>query len=58
MLVLWKFNKVTGYWVFIRQCDESEAEEWQRIFSADEPTEYFYLTGGRKPKHNPIPKEY
>lgn len=55
---LWKFNRITGYWVSVRDCLEHTAEEWYRTFSEDEPSEYFYLTAhGRKPKHDPVPRD-
>ena len=55
---LWKFNRITGYWVHVRGCTAEDAEEWCRMFSQDEPGEYFYLTAwNRKPKHDPVPRD-
>jgi hypothetical protein len=55
MITLYKFNRITGYWVAVRQCDEDTAREWLRVFEQDEPEEYFYLSR-RTPKHNPVYK--
>ncbi len=56
--ILWRYNKVTGYWNVERTCTHETMEQWHRIYSEDEPGEYFYLTASnRKPRHSPIPKQ-
>jgi hypothetical protein len=57
MITLWKFNKVTGYWAAERTCDHETAEEWYRLFSEDNPSEYFYLTAKRKPTFDPVARD-
>jgi hypothetical protein len=54
MLTLYRFNETTGYWVRERECDELTAESWYRLYAADEPEAFFYISR-RKPKHNPVP---
>lgn len=44
MKKLWKYNKLTGYWVFIRECNIDTAKNWLEIFSNDEPKEKFMLS--------------
>lgn len=40
---LYKFNETTGYWVYVRTCDDATALEWLKIFQADEPNTKFKL---------------
>lgn len=49
---LWKYNRVTGFWVHQRNCLDHEADQWLRIFQRDEPEEFFVLSK-KEPKHNP-----
>ncbi len=49
---LWKFNKVTGYWVYQRTCSEEEGSQWLKIFKSDEPKESFKLSKN-KPSGRP-----
>jgi len=46
---LWKLNKTTGYWRYVRDCDPVWAEHWLAIYQQDEPNEQFKLSA-RKPK--------
>lgn len=46
---LWKYNKITGYWVLVRDCAEDTADTWLFIFQKDEPNEIFKLSK-TKPK--------
>jgi len=43
MKALYRYNPITGYWVYVRSCEETTAEEWLRIFQADEPQAKFEL---------------
>lgn len=54
MKSLWKYNKITGYWKEQRKCLNGEWLEWLKIYEADEPGEYFYVTAGHTPKHKPF----
>ncbi len=44
---LWKYNKVTGYWVLIRTVSEQTAKQWIDIYKADEPNEQFKISFNR-----------
>ena len=46
---LWKYNPVTGYWVYVRDCDKQTAAQWLAIFQFDEPKAQFKLSA-RKPR--------
>ncbi|WP_297478337.1 hypothetical protein [Ferrovum sp.] len=47
---LWRFNKVTGFWVHERTClDRHHAKAWLKVFQDDEPGEIFKI-GIFKPK--------
>jgi hypothetical protein len=48
-LKLWKYDKIAGYYVFVRSCDKETAENWLKIFQEDEPDEKFVLSKN-KPK--------
>jgi hypothetical protein len=50
MKALYRYNPITGYWTYVRSCEETTAEEWLRIFQADEPQAKFEL---RKAKGTP-----
>ena len=52
MITLWKYNKVTGYWIVCRQCEEDTAQSWLTIFKQDEPGSMFVLSR-RKPSQPP-----
>jgi hypothetical protein len=52
-IYLFRYNKITGYWVQEREVPEDTAEEWQRVYSIDSPGEYFYVSR-RWPTHDPI----
>jgi len=46
---LWKLNRITGYWQYVRDCEPATAAQWLAIFQQDEPDEQFKLST-RKPK--------
>jgi hypothetical protein len=49
---LWKYNKITGLWNFVRSFDiESNAKTYLGIFQRQEPNETFKLSK-TKPKYN------
>ena len=48
-LLLWKYNKVTGYWEVMREVTLSTKDEWLSIYQADEPNELFKVSK-TKPK--------
>lgn len=43
-LGLWKYNKITGYWVPVRSVTEETGKAWLDIFQRDEPGESFKLS--------------
>jgi hypothetical protein len=47
---LWKFNKITGYWVFQRDCTNETASRWLKLFQNDEPGEFFKLSKNKPSK--------
>lgn len=49
---LWKYNRITGFWVHQRACSAENAEAWLQVFQKDEPTETFRLAK-HQPKVNP-----
>lgn len=49
---LWKYNKVTGYWVFVRSCLKETAAEWLAIHQNDDTGATYKLSKG-KPKGKP-----
>lgn len=54
MLMLWKYNKRSGYWQSQRSVADDTAEQWLKTYEQDEPSEYFCLHANR-PKYDPIP---
>ena len=44
---LWKYNRVTGYWVLVRDCYRDRVQDWMRIFQSDEPNEIFRASNRR-----------
>jgi len=46
---LWRYNKITGYWILMRDCASNNAAQWLEVFQADEPKEYFKLSN-KKPR--------
>jgi hypothetical protein len=41
---LFKYNKITGYWNYVRTCDLTVAKEWLAYFQKTEPNETFKLS--------------
>jgi hypothetical protein len=54
-ITLWRFNKITGFWLSERICEQATAEEWLEIFQKDKPNEIFVLSLFR-PKKAPESK--
>lgn len=52
---LWKFNRVTGFWLMVRDSLIENAERWLEIYQGDEPEEFFTLS---KKRPYGIPKNY
>lgn len=51
---IWKYNKVTGYWVLVKTIDIAyDAPKWLEIFQSDEPDESFILAYS-KPRMYPV----
>ena len=44
MISLWRYNYITGYWQFIRKCEEDTAFTWLAIFQNDSPNDVFKLS--------------
>jgi hypothetical protein len=44
MITLYKFNPNTNDWTPQRLCEDSEAQEWLRIYEIHEPGEIFCLS--------------
>ncbi len=44
---LWRYNTVTGYWVYVRDCYRDRAQDWLRIFQSDEPDATFRASNRR-----------
>lgn len=49
---LWVFNRVTGYWNLVRNCDVQTAQDWMRIFQTDDPGAVYQLSK-TKPRKEP-----
>ena len=47
MTKLWKYNRITGYWVLMRDCFFDRRADWLRIFQSDEPGETFKASRNR-----------
>jgi hypothetical protein len=41
---LWKYNKITGYWMYIRDVSEYNKSTWLYIYQKDEPNEKFKIS--------------
>ena len=48
IMTLWKYNKITGYWVAVRSVTDETKEQWLALFKRDEPGELFKVS-----KHKP-----
>ena len=44
MIKLWRYNYITGYWQFIRKCEDDVAMQWLAIFQSDSPNDVFKLS--------------
>ena len=47
MTVLWRFNSMTGLWVYERTCSLENALGWLKLFQDDEPNVKFKLSKTR-----------
>lgn len=51
MVSLWKYNRITGYWVLQRSSGYPDTmANWLRIYQQDEPLENFKLAKNRPSK--------
>ncbi len=50
MTSLWRYNPTTGSWVFCRECSESTAQDWLRVWKEDEPGAHFVLSPNQPKK--------
>ena len=41
---LWKYNRITGMWTFMRTCED---KAWLAVFQKDEPDQHFKLSKTR-----------
>jgi hypothetical protein len=48
-MTLWKYNKVTGYWVYVRGVTPETKKQWLDIYMQDEPDEMFKVSN-HKPR--------
>jgi hypothetical protein len=46
-LLLWKYNRITGYWRAERDVSPETAQQWLTIFRDDEPRESFKISASR-----------
>lgn len=46
---LWEFNKITGYWIFVRNVTPETKIQWLNIFKKDNP-DGIYKVCKNKPK--------
>jgi hypothetical protein len=44
IMTLWKYNKVTGYWVYVRGVTPETQKQWLDIYMQDEPDEMFKVS--------------
>lgn len=44
---IWRFNRITGSWVFVRDCSPDNTQAWLEIFKGDEPDERFVVSARR-----------
>lgn len=49
---IYRYNAVTGYWVYERIVSHATAEAWLTIFRADEPNAIF-VVASKRPDHRP-----
>jgi hypothetical protein len=52
---LWRYNRITGYWIVQRAVNFDTATRWLAIFERDEPGESF-LIGSKRPTRPPVHK--
>jgi len=45
--VLWKYNRITGFWVSQRTVTSETEATWLKVFQADEPSEKFKVAKNR-----------
>lgn len=50
LMKIWRWNEVTGYWKYERDCYRENTENWLKIFSDDEPGVVFRASNRRPVK--------
>lgn len=46
-IALWRYNKTTGFWEWVRSCDTALSKQWLEVFKKDEPKAFFKLAKNR-----------
>jgi hypothetical protein len=54
-MYLWRYNRVTGYWVQVRRVEDATAEEWLRIYREDDQGT-LYVVSKRRPRTATYPE--
>jgi len=44
MKKLWRFNPITGYWVYEREVLPETANDWLKLYQTDEPNVQFKIS--------------
>ena len=37
MIKIWKYDPITGYWKYVRDCYRERKDDWLKILRGDEP---------------------
>jgi uncharacterized protein YlaI len=53
--ILWRYNRITGLWIYGRTVTEENAKSWLAIWEQDEPEERFVISY-HKPTKKPVDK--
>jgi len=48
---LWEYNKITGYWNFVRSVKAETADQWLSLFRQDNPLGIYMLSSKRPTKY-------
>ena len=43
MLNLYRYNKITGYWIVERQVTAHTSKDWLDLYALDSPHDWFYV---------------
>jgi len=57
VMKLWKYNAITGNWVYQRTTSKEDANQWLLIFRKDDPEDAFRISKN-KPSGKPKPQDY